>query len=553
MAIGGVGAHALTYQTSTQVEFTFEPVLTVTTSGDLVISDLNPGAFADSNTITVTVNTNNAYGYNLSATVGDSSNPSSELRHENYTTSGDPVFSNLALGADLARATFSTDTTYDDKWGFSTDGTTYNGLPLYNDNEHNVTLLSSNYMPTNGTASTNFLIGAKASATKSSGEYSNVINFVAVANAGPMTLSDAYQAAGKTKYKGYYKMQDMKGSGICDNTDILDDQLQVIDVRDDKVYWIAKLQDGHCWMTQNLDLDLETTPNHVATLTSENTDLNEYGANGYTSTNGYSCSGSEATDCEGGVITWTPAYATTEVTYDSEMKGTFPSIGNSSTEYNIPKSLNVGDWYYAGYDGTTLLSSTTIDYLTSTNRTQSNGVTTVNNGSGVDYFSTAPFTGTGTSNNGEHGHVGNYYNWSASVASNDTSGFTTHTHDGGVSGNPANSICPAGWRLPTTTGQSPTYSEEGSRNEFARLVYLYNNNSYVTNSSAKLEAEPLFFARGGYAYGSSLNLTGNLAFYWSSSVNSSNFAYYLYFLAPYVYPADSSNRYNGFSVRCLAQ
>ena len=81
------------------------------------------------------------------------------------------------------------------------------------------------------------------------------------------TLSAAYAAAGKTKQNGYYKLQDMNSS-ICGMVDVTDDELQVIDTRDNKVYWIAKLKDGHCWMTQNLDLDLG-----IATLTHNSTTL----------------------------------------------------------------------------------------------------------------------------------------------------------------------------------------------------------------------------------------------------------------------------------------
>ena len=36
------------------------------------------------------------------------------------------------------------------------------------------------------------------------------------------------------------------------------------------------LKDENCWMTQNLDLDLESTASNVVALTSENTDLNQY-------------------------------------------------------------------------------------------------------------------------------------------------------------------------------------------------------------------------------------------------------------------------------------
>ena len=47
------------------------------------------------------------------------------------------------------------------------------------------------------------------------------------------------------------------------------DTARLQDVRDGKYYWVAKLTDGNCWMTQNLDLDLSTG----TTLTSENTNI----------------------------------------------------------------------------------------------------------------------------------------------------------------------------------------------------------------------------------------------------------------------------------------
>ena len=40
------------------------------------------------------------------------------------------------------------------------------------------------------------------------------------------------------------------------NTLAMEESVQAIDKRDGKSYWVTKLQDGHIWMTQNLDLDL---------------------------------------------------------------------------------------------------------------------------------------------------------------------------------------------------------------------------------------------------------------------------------------------------------
>lgn len=51
-------------------------------------------------------------------------------------------------------------------------------------------------------------------------------------------------------------MQEMNNL-ICSHAEI-NDTTQLIDKRDNKPYWVAKLTDGNCWMTQNLDLDLNT-------------------------------------------------------------------------------------------------------------------------------------------------------------------------------------------------------------------------------------------------------------------------------------------------------
>ena len=525
MSSSGAFANDLTYQTSVPVEFTFNDYLNVTVSGDLVISDLAPGTFADSNHIAVTVNTNNAYGYTLSATVGDTNNSSRDLRHSGYGTGGNTeVFSNLDLDANLTRETFSTGSTYDNKWGFSTDKLNskysgkYNGLPLYTNTEDTVVLDTSNYMPTDGTSTTNFWIGAKAPSDKVAGTYTNVVNFMVVGGEAPMGLAESYAAAGKTKMSvnggSYYKMQDMN-STICANTEVEDSTLQVVDTRDNKIYWIAKLKDGHCWMTQNLDLDLDSS----VTYTHADTDLG-WGSDTAT-------------------ISWTPANATIKLNADGK---TFPDMGTTTTDNNVPKSLDVGDYYYAGYDGTNLLPSTETNYLTVAK--DANG-DVINSSNSSVYFS----TDTSRVNGGTHQHVGNYYNWSAAVASNDTSSYASSTYSS-TSGNPQNSICPAGWRLPIITSYSA--SSLGT-NEFANLNYYYNNK--VTNTSAGLEKSPLFFARGGFVYGSSLLNSGYYGYYWSSTVSSSSYAYGLNFSATYVNPSYYYDSYRdvGRSVRCLAR
>ena len=81
-------------------------------------------------------------------------------------------------------------------------------------------------------------------------------------NENMLTIEDAFALSGKNKINiagvgEYYAMQDMNPN-ICNAARITNEisQTQLVDIRDNKLYWVAKLQDGHCWMTQNLDLDL---------------------------------------------------------------------------------------------------------------------------------------------------------------------------------------------------------------------------------------------------------------------------------------------------------
>lgn len=521
-------ASALTYQNNVNVNFTFNSSLALSLSpSDIIISEIIPGNTADSNTITVNVATNSKAGYTLTSTVGDTAYNTRDMVHQDPNSNA--AFTSVDFGQEDSTCGPAC-ITYPNGWCYySYTPTAANtntpddnftrhdcaGLPLYSDTTNVATLRTGSGPSADNGDNVKFRIAAKADSTQPAGEYKNVVNFILVAEPEPMTLAESYAAAGKSQINGYYRLQDMTPE-ICDNTEVLDDdsQLQLLDTRDNKIYWATKLQDGHCWMTQNLDLDLDST----ITYTHANTDLG-WGSDTATTS-------------------WTPDKST--IVWNGS---TFSGWSNQNAQQY---SADPGDYYYAGYDGTTLLPSAVTNYLTIT--PDSNGDIIKSSNSNV-YFSTNP----SRVNGGTHEHVGNYYNWSAAVASNDTSSYASSTY-ADVSGNPQNSICPAGWRLPTITSAAPTYANAGSKNEFTRLANLYA--SYVGStsiSSAGLEAAPLFFARGGYVNGASLYTSGYGAYYWSSSVYSSSGAYYLYFDATNVYPQGSNYRDLGRSVRCLAR
>ncbi|MBR3322280.1 hypothetical protein IKG05_01420, partial [Candidatus Saccharibacteria bacterium] len=341
--MGGLGAvneasAVLEYSSAAGVNFTISPSITVTVSGDLLIDELAPGNYSDSNIITVGVATNTMAGYHLSATAGTASTNTrlTNADDSNY------YFGNLS-GNVSTLAGFN-----DNTWGYaySTDsGSTwvsgdadsasagYNGLPLDNNDEGatGVTLIDTS--TTADSRTVKFKIGAKASNVQASGTYNNTVNFYAVAYDAPVGLADAYASAGKTMHNGYYKMQDMS-TAICGAVDVVPSELQVIDVRDDNVYWITKLADGHCWMTQNLDLNLSTS----TALTSEDTNLKVASGNGYST--GYSESG--------GVITYTPSMATTN-SWEGSNRNNFSDWDNTDgIQQKTPKSWDTGLYYEDG-------------------------------------------------------------------------------------------------------------------------------------------------------------------------------------------------------------
>ena len=269
---------------------------------------------------------------------------------------------------------------------------------------------------------------------------------------------------------------------VADWKDQLDmeESVQAIDMRDGKKYWVTKLKDGNVWMTQNLDFDIvsdEQDPTKTKTLTSEDTDLTDHSLTG-----AYSQTNGYNYDSTTGITSWTPVSTAKTINFEGT---TVTGWQNNSTE---PYSANKTDDTETG-----------------------------------------------------HASLGNYYNWTAAIASNVSSSLTQETLSD-TTKNPQNSICPKGWRLPTISNQSETVA--GSTNEFARLKLLYSSNDWRTS--------PLYFALSGAVNDtfSALNLYG---FYWSSTVSTASNVYQMYFDSSTVYPSRDYYRNRGYSIRCIAR
>ncbi len=506
-------ASALTYQQEIGVNFTFNQSLGITLStDDLHIYNLAPGSASDSNVINVKVLTNSINGYTLNATVGnDTTYNTRNLIHSNSNISD-----NFASIAYSASPTITTNTNIDtDKWAFSfsvdngTNWSNYNGLPLYSDTTNIATLKTSSgpSVDVNGD-DIKFKIAAKASESKPSGDYHNVINFNVVAAPTTMDFAAAFESAGKTRLLGYYQMQDMTGD-ICSAVEVEEDEIQLIDNRDNKVYWVAKLADGNCWMTQNLDHDIITDTNFY---TYNNTDIG-HGPTTNTS------------------ATWTATRATYATT--STQTSEWCAGGASDTQYGYyrcinqtPESYDPGNLYWNG---------TLVDYLTNWNTYGSScdmSVSPPTCDQSLNPISTfASSTGTAQY------HLGNYYNWAAALAMNSTSTYTgTELVE--------QSICPAGWTLPRAgTGED----------SFAALwtEYGFSNGSFSSLNDAI--GSPMYFNLSG-GFDGTLTEIGNIGYYNSPVAGYSSDA-----LRAIIDPsgAASSTSYilrgNGFSIRCIAR
>ena len=330
-------------------------------------------------------------------------------------------------------------------------------------------------------------------------------------------------------------MQDMNDTVMSTMTQ--GTQYQLMDIRDNKNYYVAKMADGKVWMTQNLDLDLVTDGSII--YNHKNTDL------GWTT--------------DDSTATWVPSTATVN------------TVGGYSNNHYNPRSYDPGDVYYY----TNGVTGSTAD-------TTYSGETALSDCKAARMAADNTLTDDEAEALCTHYHAGNYYNWSAAVATNstNTSDYKTRYYSA------PNSICPAGWRLP--------YGPESTTNKYSEMNALWVTQGVATNYIAgtgdatykttnniagftAIRQSPLYMVRTGYAdtttgyngNGSDLNTNARVVgiassgYYTTSTVSGDSYAYMSYFTYSKLYPdytdtsSSSPNNFSrkkmGLSVRCVAR
>ena len=194
-------------------------------------------------------------------------------------------------------------------------------------------------------------------------------------------------------FDGIQTMQEMTSTICADAAE--NDTAQLTDTRDGKQYWVTKLADGNCWMTQNLDLDITESG-----LSANDTDIDA----DWISSNAYP-----------------PISTVTSISqddfYGSYDLGDYLQISFGGSSYDV--AGNVSDAGFLNVSGSEWSD------------------TYVANGEIISDWTTADQT---NHTYDAHYLIGNYYSWMDATAG---------TGYGLTNGNASGSICPKNWHLPS--------------------------------------------------------------------------------------------------------
>ena len=385
-------------ETTSKLSLAISPTLSLSLQDtvNLNVTPTQNGTFSSS-TATLSISTNNETGYSLYMAT---SNGKNTLASQNPNTT-DAISAISSDENGIPSADFPSNT-----WGYSldeaapTNTTTYQAVPTDNTTALTTTSTASN-------DSYNLTFGAKVDTSLPSGTYSNQVIISAVANPAYVpTLSQIDN------------MQDMTPE-ICQASSE-NETKQLTDTRDGKKYWVTKLADNNCWMTQNLDLDLSASK----PLTPDNSDVSS---------------------------SWTPTVSTTATIFNSSS-----NTGQYSWDPGMYVKSNPNGYAYFCSSVSSLSNSS----CTSAGWTDVSNMTPMSDGA----------TNTAISGNTYNAHylVGNYYQWNAATAG--TGGSITST-------NATDSICPKGWQLPTSNN-----SNSGSFQYLMNAYSIDNDSTKITQS-----------------------------------------------------------------------
>lgn len=506
--------------------------------------------------ISITPSKDGQFGYNSTALTVTTNNPDGYVVYLRTADGKTTLSPDVANGASINSITENTagSAFTPNTWGYAllTDNTELNESSLYrpipSDTTTPITSVDSHSGSTSDTYTLGF--GVNINTALPAGEYSNSVVASIIANPKKITSLTNGMA-----------MQDMTPE-ICQNTPSAYDaatgnidresdlylnpiEKRLTDLRDGKQYYVAKLADGNCWMTQNLDYDLVAGQ----VLTSSDTDV-------------------------------TSAW-----------------VVPTSTEEGIPEQkpidyLSVRSWDYGKVVTVNPTNETDCGYLQAGD-SLADCPQYIDVSNMVEGFKSTETEAVSGNSYDAHYLVGNLYQWLTATAGSGTNTNAENVENGDAAFTDSSklidatsSICPAGWKLPTDgaydqtiDGTQITYPyarDDGFYNLFAAYGYPETNltesatqpsgwvpsylQPYTATTGApriRLDYRPMYFARNNVLYPQYGNIgnVGRSGSYWSSTAypGSTTEAYYVGF--SYINLASTSHTYRvlGASIRCLAR
>lgn len=291
----------------------------------------------DSSAVTVTVNTDSTGGYELSF--------SSDSDTADMVAAG----SDMVIASDFD-GTVTSATMVANKWGYSTNGTSFSKIPVLGSE---AVIRDLDHTPSSTEQANVVTIGIKVDNSLKSGIYKRDVIFSALAHE-PKDTRSIFDIT---------EMQEMT-SAICKNTTApLASATQfdygnahagdrnyvprttLEDTRDGTMYLISRLADGNCWMSQNLELDLtKDVPIEASTINGSTVQVTPTASTQVSTKTAQT--GASAPWASSGTG-WYSMRPYTDISYLQDGITPSSTASSSGIQYNWEKTGNYYNWYAA--------------------------------------------------------------------------------------------------------------------------------------------------------------------------------------------------------------
>ncbi len=322
------------------------------------------------------------------------------------------------------------------------------------------------------------------------------------------------------------------------------EQKQLIDKRDGKKYWVVKLDDGSCWMAQNLALDISGANQTLYPESSDVTTARTISE----PTNALTLDGTTNYDASVAANNKQHSWSVGNIvsaTADSTDLGNGCYNGNyympSQKMYASMKTTEnlgtaCGNWGFTDVTGWKSGYKVHQGFVTLADGTDYSGAVTLNQEK--KWYD-------------EHYLLGNYYSWNTATAG------TGETTLADMSYAPE-SVCPKGWKLPKNDTSVGTFMSYLSTMGFAT-----NSSGQLTGGDGRLkdlQQTPLYMARAGMMnpYDGYMIWVGYFSSFWTSMAGKYQgtlgvTSYAPHFVNTYALPFGATYyRFFGLPVRCVA-